>query len=494
MPPRAYKISRGTRKVELTYNPMVKQAQAHGLVAKYRGFCGGWGNGKTSFGCAETFARLHEYPGTRAIVARKTRPELKSTTWDMLVNGDPGAPGAWTGIPKETIASINVSDMTITFRNKSIIYGLPLDDPAKLENFNLGFFWIDQAEEIEEDIFLKFHGRLRQRIGPREGILTYNPNGHNWLWRRFIDPNRPLRWNKFYKVIEATTFDNVNLPEDYLEQFEGLPESWIQRYIYGSHEVFVGQIFTDWDPAIHVIPPFRIPLAWERWMCIDPGIRHEAAVSWMARDPLGNWFYYREHLEANRDVSWWADKIRDLESADDCGGPYEQVTRRLIGPEAQQRQQGDGKTVLGIFQENGIFPEIADRDPGARISKITQMLRPRKKQINPMNGSTPSPKMFVFDSCKKLQEYLPQYRWVPVRVSYTEEDAPERPRKKDDHNIDNLGHIVVAAEKIFRVSDERPPNETPEQQIKREMDEAAFADADRMNRSGLYHPTLGRVA
>lgn len=493
MPAKAYKVSRGTKRVELSYDPMVKQGQAHRLSAKYRGFCGGWGNGKTSFGCAETFTRLHEFPGTRAIVARKTRPELKSTTWDMLVNGDPGAPGAWTGIPKETISSINVSDLTITFRNGSIIYGLPLDDPAKLENFNLGFFWIDQAEEVEEDIFLKFHGRLRQRIGPREGILTFNPNGHNWLWRRFINPDRPLKWNRFYQCIEATTFDNVNLPQDYLEQFEGLPESWIQRYIHGSHEVFVGQIFTDWDPAIHVIPPFRIPQNWERWFCMDPGIRHEAAASWMARDPLGNWYYYREHLEANRDIAWWSQKIRELEAEDDFGGPFERVFRRLIGPEATIRAQTDGKTVLDIFNENGIYPELADRAPAARISKLTELLRPKKGHRNPQTGQTPSPRLFVFNTCPKMSLYISQYRWVPVRVSYTEEDSPERPRKKDDHNIDNCGHIVVASDKQMIEPDGRRPNETSEQRVLRELIEEAYKDAADSRGGGNYHPDLGRV-
>jgi hypothetical protein len=43
-----------------------------------------------------------------------------------------------------------------------------------------------------------------------------------------------------------------------------------------------------------------------------------------------------------------------------------------------------------------------------------------------------------------MVRYLPQYRWKPQRSNFTEEDSAERPRKKDDHNIDNLGHILVA--------------------------------------------------
>src|SRR5262245_45519757 len=163
--------------IELPYRPNPKQADFHGLSAKYRGFCGGWGNGKTSAGCAEFFIRLMEYPGTNSIIARKTRPELKSTTWDMLLYGDPG-PGKngfvpWHGIPQEVIKIHNRSDLYVELNNGSKIHGLPMDDPKKLENYNLGLFMIDQAEEVEEDIFLKFHGRLRQHNSPREGLLLF---------------------------------------------------------------------------------------------------------------------------------------------------------------------------------------------------------------------------------------------------------------------------------------------------------------------------------
>lgn len=478
------------KEVTLPYDPMPKQQEAHGLSAKYRGFCGGWGNGKTSWGCAETFILLHEFPGTNCIIARKTRPELKSTTWDMFLHGDPGAPGAWEGVPRETIKSYNKSDMVIEFHNGSVVHGLPLDDPKKIENYNLGLYWIDQAEEIEEDIFLKFQGRLRQRMGPREGLLTFNPNGHNWLWSRFIDEDRLDKWQKLYRCVEATTYDNPNLPDDYLDQFEGLPDAWIQRFVMGSHEVFVGQIFTDWNPETHVIQPFKIPNDWERWQVTDPGIRHEGAISWVARDSVGNAYYYREHLTANQPVEWWAGKILEMESAKDFGGPDEQITRRLIGPEARQRSQTDGKSVLDLFFEHGIYPEIADRDPSARISVITQYLRPRDDRRNPFSGTSPAPKLYVFSTCSKLLQYLPQYRWRPQRTNFAEEDSPEKPRKKDDHNIDNLGHLLLAFDQLPPVEGSGPIL-TPEQRMVADELEAAYEQALGESDDSLTHHLLG---
>jgi hypothetical protein len=443
--------------ITLDYKPLPKQQQFHGLKAKYRGFCGGWGNGKTSAGCAETFIRLMEYPGTECIIARKTRPELKATTWKMWVHGD-NSPGGWAGVPREVIRLYNRSDLYMELVNGSIIHGLPLDDPKKIENYNLGLFWIDQAEEIDYDIFLKFHGRLRQQRAPREGLLTFNPNGHNWLWQRFIDPTRPVKWKIGYRCIEATPFDNPNLPEDYIDQFEGLPKHWYDRFVLGSHEVFVGQIFVDFNPDVHVIDPFHIPSAWERWQCFDPGIRHEGCLSWMARDSNGNAYYYREVLEANQDISWWAATCFEEESHPDWGGADEEIWRRLVGREALIRAQTDGRTVLDLMNDNGWYPEFADRDPSARISRITEYLRPKRGHKHPFDEPPQSvyskatgqeigkgsPRLYIFNTCEKMMQYLPQYRWKPQRVNFTEEEPAEKPRKKDDHNIDNLGHILVA--------------------------------------------------
>jgi hypothetical protein len=456
--------------VHLPYKPNPKQDQFHGLTAKYRGFCGGWGNGKTSGGCAEFFIRLIEYPGTNSIIARKTRPELRTTTWDMLVNGDTQETG-WRGIPKEVIEVNNKSDLYIKLKNGSQIHGLPLDDPKKLENYNLGLFMIDQAEEVEEDVLFKIHGRLRQHASPREGLFLFNPNGHNWLWKRFIDPERPPKYKKLYKCVEASPFDNPNLPEDYLEQFDGLPEHWYNRFVLGSHEVFVGQIFTDYNPDVHVIDPFYIPADWERWCCIDPGIGHEGAVSWCARDSENNCYYYREVVRAGEPVDWWVDQIEYHEAAPDWGGPNEDIESRLIGPESRQRSQTDGRSVYDIYMEEGIDGlELADRDPIGRINRITTRLRPSAGHVHPLGylDESDAPSLYFFRTLEYTLEQFPQYRWKPQRTNFSEESPAERPRKKDDHTVDNLGHILMA---MGDSTPDVPENSSPIMAEQREVDE-----------------------
>lgn len=516
-------MSKTTLNLNLAYRPNPKQGEFHGLTAKYRGFCGGWGNGKTSGGCAEFFFRLIEFPGTNSIIARKTRPELRTTTWDMLVNGDTSQPTGWHGIPKEVVKIYNKSDLYIELYNGSKIHGLQLDDPKKLENYNLGLGMIDQAEEVEEEMVIKFYGRLRQHNSPRELILLFNPDGHNHLWRRFIDPDRKPGLKARWKCIEATPFDNPNLPADFMDQFEDLPTHWYQRYVLGSHDVFVGQIFVDYNPDIHVIEPFHIPRDWERWCSIDPGIRNEGAVSWVARDYEDNRYYYREIVEAGHDVPWWAEQITEAEQRQDWGGPDEEITWRGIDRASKQRAQHDGGTVFDSYIEEGIDDlELADRDPIARISRISSSLRGRAGHYRPEwaiarddtsedggeHGEPDrlfevygrAPKLYIFSDCTKLIEYLPQYRWRPQRTNVSEEEPPEAPRKRDDHNIDNLGHILVAmGDSVPEVPDNskvlNPESREADEHFERELQAASagrIADPNAPWRNGAVGAGAGR--
>jgi len=421
----------------------------------------------------------------------------------MWVNGD-DTPGGWHGVPKPCIKLYNKSDLYMELVNGSRIHGLPLDDPKKLENYNIGLFWVDQAEEVEEEILLKFRGRLRQHSTPREGLMTFNPDGHNHLWKWFISPDRNLRVRRFFKCVEATPFDNPNLPPDYLDTFSELPKHWYQRYVEGSHEVFVGQIFTDWNPEVHVVEDFRVPGSWERWACIDPGLRAEGCISWVALAPTGDVFYYREVLHSGWDIAKWAEIKEDMEVEDDVGGPNEEVARTWIGPEARIRSQTDGRSVLDLWHDAGIYPEIADREPSARISRITEYLRPKLGHVHPFGGldedesggdyGAGAPRLYVFKSCEKLQAYLPQYRWRPQRQNITDEDPQEKPRKRDDHNIDCLGHLLVALDDLPEVEDRTKVLNAEQQMVDRHFEREAEAASQRAPLSALPHRVIRTVS
>jgi phage terminase large subunit len=437
------KVATKPVEVKLAYDPLPKQAEFHGSGAKYRAFGGGFGNGKSSAGCAEAFFLSMEYPGTVGLIARKTRPELKSTTQDVFFHGGGGVVETdWTGCPQELIRSFNKTEGKLTLINGSVIHFWPLDDPDKLTNLNLGWYMIDQAEEVPEDMFLMLNGRLRRRNSPRCGLILFNPNGHDWIWKRWVHLKLPD-----HELIHAKTSDNPNLPADYIAQFDGYPAAWRKRFFEGSFDVFSGQIWPEFNDSVHVIRPFDIPPWFEIVEGIDHGRRNPTAVLWAAFDDRGNCFIVDEHYKAGQLVGYHAETI--LRKRQQWGTPNYTV----IDASAAQQDPNTGRSVIDEYWDYGVFCIPSDRHKIARVNRVAEWLRRDPIHEHPLSGELdlePAnededygwPRLYIFQNCVNLIEHVPQYRWKPQPPT-KEEDPTEEPLKKDDHDVDSLGYILM---------------------------------------------------
>jgi phage terminase large subunit len=444
--------------IELKYQPMPKQGEFHGLNAKHRFFGGGFGNGKTSAGCAEAFFLAMEYPGCTGLICRKTLPEIKATTLKTFLHGGGGDPSCdWTGVPEELIRRHNKSDKIIELINGSTIHYWPLDDPDKLTNINLGWFLIDQAEEVPEEMFMMLIGRLRERIGPRKSLVLFNPNGHDWIWRRLVFLKDSYR---DHALVHAKTSDNFNLPSDYIEQFKDYPESWRKRFFDGSFDVFTGQIWPEYDPELHEINPVPLEKWWEIAEGIDHGRRNPTSILWAAffsRFGKNYCFVIDEHYKKGQLVSHHANAL--LENRKQLGGIRPLWT--VIDASAAQQDPNTGRSVMDEYFAHGIPVVPSDRHKIARIVRVAEWLTPKEDVPHPLTGEHREggwPQLFIFNNCINLKEHVPQYRWKPQPPNQME-DAKEEALKKDDHDVDALGYILMMRPK----PGEKPINADPDQ-------------------------------
>lgn len=433
--------------ITLSYRPMPKQNAFHGQATKYRLFTGGFGNGKTSAGCVEALALSLEYPGTLGLICRKTRPELLSTTMDVFWNGGGGDPesGDWQGIPQELVRSHNQTKSLITLVNGSRILYWPLDDPKKLTNVNLGWYLVDQAEEVSEEMFLMLNGRLRRRRSPRKGMLLSNPNGHDWLWKRFMDLKLPD-----HGYVHAKTSDNPNLTSDYIAQFDQYPDAWRKRFFEGSFDVFTGQIWPDFDRDVHLIRPVP-PEPWWEWVeCIDHGRRNPTAVLWLAffeKFGFEYCFVCDEHLVAGQRVSYHAQKILANRELLAITPNY-----TVIDASAAQKDPNTERSVMDEYWDWGIITVPSDRHVIARVNRVAEWLALNPRRPHPLTGETRSdgwPGLYIFKSCPEIAEHVQQYRWKPQPPN-RETDAKEEPLEKDDHDVDALGYGLMTRPKPGR--------------------------------------------
>jgi hypothetical protein len=116
---------------------------------------------------------------------------------------------------------------TIMFR-----HGRELD---VLQNVNLGWAVIEQAEEFDTDEqFQMLRGRLRREGCPHWLGIIANTKGHNWVWKLWKSQKR-----EDYELYEATTFDNPHLAVDFVKDLEKMkveaPRKY-ERFVMNSYE------------------------------------------------------------------------------------------------------------------------------------------------------------------------------------------------------------------------------------------------------------------
>jgi len=130
------------------------------------------------------------------------------------------------------------SEKDYKYPNGSCIMFRHASEIAVLKNINLSIFGIEQAEEFEdENTFTFLRDRLRRDNAPlRQGCIIANANGHNWIYRMWI--NNPASVD--FDVSTASTFDNEdNLPADFiadLKRMEIEAPNHYKQFVLNSHE------------------------------------------------------------------------------------------------------------------------------------------------------------------------------------------------------------------------------------------------------------------
>jgi hypothetical protein len=172
-----------------------KDLEVHDWAATFLGatedricYSGEFGSGKTSMSVYKCYNSLMAYPGLQLIVLRNLYRELKTATIPDFFDCIWGAPEA----PKPSQAKWNASDYHLVFPNKSKVLFFAADKKnqiSTLRGLHPGMLWIDQGENIPEDIYVIACGRVRQKGMPCQVIDTPNPGGDgHYLRRDFFMP------------------------------------------------------------------------------------------------------------------------------------------------------------------------------------------------------------------------------------------------------------------------------------------------------------------
>ena len=233
-----------------------------------------WGTGKTMLAIYKGVLLSQIYKDNLGLVVRRKFTDLaKSTMKDFT---------RYTGlkIPQGT------KEVTIPGTTSQIMF-MHGDELSGLQNVNLGWVYIEQAEEFDSiEQFDLIRGRLRRELEPVEDFESFDPAyddliaelkahplrqimvganaaGHCWTWKNWIKDrvdemvieDGPYSGEKFkaFELHEATSYDNYhNLPKDFIMDLAAMkinsPAKY-KRYVLNDHDEYDRE-GSYWGPEI----------------------------------------------------------------------------------------------------------------------------------------------------------------------------------------------------------------------------------------------------
>lgn len=404
------------------YDPLPLQYDFHEDQSKFRWMVGGMGAGKTLSGCVEALTMAMAYPGSAGMVARWTHRELMATTWATLKQI----------IPRALIHNISESpqkcliDIRAPEGKISRIWGYGLSNMDAVFSMELAWAYLDEGGQIPGSkgpyLWKLLESRLRGPIGPYRAWVTGNPNGRDWLWRKFV--GQGLRG---YKMFRAPTKQNVHNPDGYEQDLRrGADPNWVRRFLDAEFNEFEGSVYWNFRVGTHVFEPFPVPDHWPLFLAMDWGLADPCVALLMAADERGNVFVISEYYQANRLISEQCKEILQM-----TGG--RRLDWAVIDPSAKSREQTTGKSLMDQYRDGGLPVVEANNRLFDGIAAVQEALKEDSERDHPLTGKPGSPRLHIGRNCTHLIDQLSSYRW----------GQDGKPMKGDDHAVDALRYGMM---------------------------------------------------
>ncbi len=298
----------------------------------------------------------------------------------------------------------------------------------KFQGASLDFVWFD--EEPPKDVYDECRMRVFDKAGDVFGTMT-PLKGLTWVYDE-IELNcfqSPEVWSEHIEWI-----DNPYLPKQEVEMLlKSTSDEAQETRRFGRFHTDTGLVYPEFDQNIHVIEPFDIPYDWQAGISIDPGLNNPTSCHFYAVDGDSNIFVVAEHYEKGKDIDWHAEKIFEMAKQLDWRTDSKGRLNALIDSAANQRTLASSKSVAELFCEKGILvnPKV-NKDMFAGIARVKELFSQRP------------PKIFIFKSCVNLIREIKSYWW----------GNGDRPKKIDDHALDELRYFVMSRPKPAKLEQE----------------------------------------
>jgi len=384
----------------LPYKPFDKQALFHESAAKYRLFGGAAGPGKSMALLMEGIFQANQHARSNTLLLRRTFPELEKSLLLYFRRH----------VPAELYRAYNEAKRQVTWWNGSVTqfgFSRSEHDIYQYQGGEFLFIGVDELTQFTMDQWTFLTSRNRCSIPGAIPCMAgaTNPGGvgHVWVKALWIDRRaapgmeRADEYNPLdYDYIPALIEDNPVYRHDqnYRRTLEALPNHLRRAFLQGDWNIFAGQYFDIFELRLNTaraeeLAPVCATPWLPRWISIDWGFEHPAAVYWHVQNGA-NTYTYREYVAQRLSPRTLAHEIAERSRGEKIDAVY-------LGPDAFA-QRTDEATIadqLGtVFAQQGIpRPAPADNDRVGGWMLLYQLLEAGQWVIS--------------DGCRRLIEVLP---------------------------------------------------------------------------------------
>ncbi|MEO5924144.1 MAG: terminase family protein [Bryobacteraceae bacterium] len=203
---------------ELGYRLLPSQRRFFSSKARFKGFSGPVGSGKTLVLCSEAVRLSYRNPGRTGLIGSPTYPMLRDATIPAVLEYLEGKRIPYTFNRSENHLVIPEIRSKILFR--------AVEEFERLRGSNLAWFGVDELTYTSEEAWLRLEGRLRDpKATELCGFAVWTPKGYDWVYERFIAAKV-----EGYETILAEPFENRFLLDQIPDYYERLKHSYDARF------------------------------------------------------------------------------------------------------------------------------------------------------------------------------------------------------------------------------------------------------------------------
>ena len=405
---------------QIFYKSLPSQRLFHGSKARFKGFSGPIGSGKSQALVQEAIRLSYVNAGRLGLVGAPTYPMLRDATLaqmsEVLLEN---------GVPFE----LNKSEFFITMTDTgSKILLRSLDEFERLRGTNLAWFGVDELSYCQPEAWLRLEGRLRDpKASQLCGFGVWTPKGFDWVYKKFISD--PVSG---YEVIRAKAFENRHILDQIPDFYDRLKNSYDERFysqeVLGNYlNIACDSVYSSFDRNVNIkaLPVHRrLPLYWALDFNIDPMCSIVAQIRGSEIHVVDEILLTRASTEdaCQEFLNRYGDHPGGLNIYGDAAGATMQTSSGT----------SDYKVIQAIFKREGIDPVHF------LVQKANPRVRERVGLVNAkLRAASGESRLFINPKCVELIKDLEEVTYQKDSTMIDKMSDPKR-----THLSDALGYLI----------------------------------------------------